>query len=177
VSIDLNLSVYITLTRILLAPALVIATMYGYPVPILLAIFLIAALTDWMDGACARLMNQVTAFGAFLDPIADKVLFFASFLSIVMVTGDVYLAVMGSMMLARELIVTFMRVYNNSHALSVSLIAKYKTGFQFAAIGYLFLAVAYPSWWPYNVGVILFFISLILSVASMLQYIKRVTYA
>lgn len=69
----------ITLLRILLVPAFVIALLYGAsPWPLILFVFL--ALTDALDGALARKLNQKTTLGTFLDPVADKLLLGATFL-------------------------------------------------------------------------------------------------
>jgi len=77
----LNVPNLLTLSRILLVPVFVDLIVYGYPRWALI-VFLLAGLTDALDGMIARLMNQRTTLGQYLDPLADKLLVVASFVAL-----------------------------------------------------------------------------------------------
>ena len=78
----MNLPNYITLFRIVLIPFFVYLMIYGYSRAALL-VFVIACVTDALDGMIARLTNQITVLGAFLDPMADKLLILSAFVTLV----------------------------------------------------------------------------------------------
>jgi len=78
----MNLPNYITLARVILIPFFVNFMIYGY-YPAALLVFGAACITDALDGLIARLMNQKTALGAFLDPMADKLLILSAFITLV----------------------------------------------------------------------------------------------
>jgi cardiolipin synthase len=79
----MNLPNYITLFRIVLIPFFVYLMIYGYYRAALL-VFVIACVTDALDGMIARLTNQITELGAFLDPMADKLLILSAFVTLVL---------------------------------------------------------------------------------------------
>ena len=81
----MNLAIFLTLIRVLLVPALIIAITYNSPAA--LSIFVLGCLTDALDGYVARTFNQKTEFGTFLDPLADKLLLISAFLSIYFHSG------------------------------------------------------------------------------------------
>jgi cardiolipin synthase len=79
----MNLPNYITLVRIILIPFFIDFMIYGYYGPALM-VFAVACVTDALDGMIARLTNQITDLGAFLDPIADKLLIISAFVTMVL---------------------------------------------------------------------------------------------
>jgi CDP-diacylglycerol---glycerol-3-phosphate 3-phosphatidyltransferase len=106
---DVNLPNWITLARLLLTMAYVIAASFSGEAPawFTLVAFVVAATTDWLDGYLARRLNQVTALGKLLDPLVDKILVCAAF---------IHLSVVGAcpmwvtiLILAREFLVTGLR--------------------------------------------------------------------
>ena len=107
-----------------------------------LAIFILAAITDWFDGHLARAWNQESRFGAAMDPIADKAMVV---IAIVVITGysgmNPWLILPATVILFREVFVAGLREYLGSKAvqLRVTNIAKWKTTAQMVAIAILFL--------------------------------------
>jgi len=140
----MNIPNAITLVRVVLIPFFVDLMIYGYHGPAL-AVFVVACLTDALDGLVARLTNTRTELGAFLDPMADKLLIVASFVTlailsripiwlvIIVVSRDIIL-VMGSLV-----------IYITGHRLTVrpSLIGKATTVLQFAVVTVTLVLVAY----------------------------------
>lgn len=139
----MNLPNALTVFRIFLIPLLVVVLLTKFPSSefIAVAIFLAAAFTDWLDGRIARKHGQITAFGAWLDPIADKLLVAAAFLALV----ELRLAPawMVLLILGRELAVTGLRniALLQGFAIEVSELGKVKMGVQVFAITAIILGV------------------------------------
>jgi CDP-diacylglycerol--glycerol-3-phosphate 3-phosphatidyltransferase/cardiolipin synthase len=99
-------------------------------------LFALAAITDWLDGYLARRMNQTSAFGAFLDPVADKLMVAAAL--IVLVDFDRAGIAASLIIIGREIAISALREWmarsGKSGSVAVSFIGKLKTGFQMAAI-------------------------------------------
>ncbi len=142
----MNLPNSLTLIRIVLTPLLVYLLIYISEVGSILAaaVFLAAALTDWLDGHLARRRRQVTNLGKLLDPVADKILVAAAFISLVqidLVPGWMVLVIVG-----RELAVTGLRGIAASHGVVIEArdLAKYKTALQYVTIILLILQTNVP---------------------------------
>jgi CDP-diacylglycerol--glycerol-3-phosphate 3-phosphatidyltransferase len=181
--IVLNVPNLITLSRIVLIP-LIIAIYYlpddwlsysGKNVAAT-AIFIFAAVTDWLDGYLARRLNQTSAFGAFLDPVADK-LIVAGALIVLLKEGRVD-AVVALIIIGRELAISALREWmasvGQAKSVAVAFIGKLKTGFQLVAIpmllydDYLFGVLNCTV-----MGTVLINIAAVLTVASMLYYLRK----
>ena len=138
-----NLPNILTSIRILLVPILVVVllTKFDGKEFVGLALFLLAALTDFLDGYFARRFNLVTRFGQLLDPAADKILIAAAFVSLVELDPSVTPSWMVVAILAREFAVNALR----SHAaleqvvIPAGLSGKIKTGAQIIAISLLII--------------------------------------
>ena len=143
----MNLPNKITIARILLVPIMMIiplvapyvglsGTIYGIHITniFVLIIFLIASLTDYLDGYLARKNNMVTNFGKFLDPIADKVLVFAAL--IMLVESNIIPGWIVTITLAREFMVAAIRmlVAKEGTVIAASMLGKIKTVTQMVAI-------------------------------------------
>jgi CDP-diacylglycerol--glycerol-3-phosphate 3-phosphatidyltransferase/cardiolipin synthase len=136
----LNIPNLLTWARILLIP-LVVGVYYMPLTPgeqnfIATAAFLVAAVTDWIDGWLARKLNQMSAFGAFLDPVADKLMVAAALVMLVHLNrADVALAVI---IIGREIAISALREWmakiGAAKSVAVSLIGKLKTIAQMTAI-------------------------------------------
>ncbi len=115
----MNLPNWLTTLRIFLVPPLVVVllTEFEGSEPIALAIFLLAAITDWFDGYLARKRNQITLLGKFLDPIADKLLIASVFISLVEM--KVVPAWMVVVIIGREIAVTGFRAIAASHGYNI----------------------------------------------------------
>jgi len=128
----------LTLLRIVLAPVFMLLMFLEFPGNSLaaLVVFIIASVTDAMDGALARKNDQITDFGKLLDPLADKMLTTAAFLTFVWLkigTGIVWIALI---VLTREFLVTSIRLLaaRDGHVVAASIWGKLKTVSQMTAI-------------------------------------------
>jgi CDP-diacylglycerol---glycerol-3-phosphate 3-phosphatidyltransferase len=131
----------LTVLRIILTPVFLILFLSGDPLlkQISLAVFIIAALTDWYDGWLARKFNYITSWGKFWDPLADKILTLTAF------AGFAYLHIiplwMVIVIISRDLIVTGLRAYADykGKTFPTSYYAKWKTFIQMAFLYYLLI--------------------------------------
>ena len=138
--------------------------------------FVVFAATDWLDGYLARKLNQVSAFGAFLDPVADKFLVCACVLVLVHLgRADVFVALI---IIGREIAISALREWmaqiGAAKSVAVHMIGKLKTTAQMVAIpfllfdGMLFGAIDTHLW-----GVWLIWISAVMTVWSMVYYLRK----
>ncbi|WP_296490235.1 CDP-diacylglycerol--glycerol-3-phosphate 3-phosphatidyltransferase [Rhodoferax sp.] len=138
--------------------------------------FVVFAATDWLDGYLARKLNQVSAFGAFLDPVADKFLVCACVLVLVHLgRADVFVALI---IIGREIAISALREWmaqiGASKSVAVHMIGKLKTTAQMVAIpfllfdGMLFGVINTHLW-----GVWLIWISAVMTVWSMVYYLQK----
>jgi CDP-diacylglycerol--glycerol-3-phosphate 3-phosphatidyltransferase len=139
-------------------------------------LFVVFALTDWLDGYLARKLNQTSAFGAFLDPVADKILVCASLLVLVHLTRvDVFVALI---IIGREIAISALREWmaqiGASKSVAVHMIGKLKTVAQMVAIpfllfdGKLFGVVDTKLW-----GTWLIWVAAIMTIWSMIYYLQK----
>nr|WP_282557807.1 CDP-diacylglycerol--glycerol-3-phosphate 3-phosphatidyltransferase [Providencia burhodogranariea] len=171
----LNIPTWLTLFRVILIPFFVLA--FYLPVswgPFVSAfIFVIAAVTDWFDGYLARLWKQTTKFGAFLDPVADKVMV-ATALVLVTESFDIwYVTLPAAIMIAREIIISSLREWmaeiGKRSSVAVSWIGKFKTTAQMMSlVGLLWR----PNLLIENLAIALLYIAAILTFWSMYQYLR-----
>lgn len=136
----------ITLLRILLVPVFVITLLYGPPVPAL-ALFVFLALTDVLDGALARRLNQRTTLGTFLDPVADKLLLGATFL-ILSVQGKIPTWVFV-VVFSRDLLIllgwNLIYILTKTSTVEPRWLGKSTTAVQMAAVSVLLLPALEPA--------------------------------
>lgn len=140
-----NLPNILTMLRLIAAPAVPLMFLYFHR-PwadwAALALFMLAAITDWFDGYLARAWQQESRFGAAMDPIADKAMVV---IAIVVITGysgmNPWLILPAAVILFREVFVSGLREFlgANARLLKVTRLAKWKTTFQMVAIAVLFL--------------------------------------
>ena len=178
-NLPLSLPNLLTGFRILMIPVLVLV-FYLLPMDVryLAAafVFSIASLTDWLDGHLARSMEQTTPFGAFLDPVADKLLVAVALILLVEVHANALLAIPALVIVGREIVVSALREwmsqYSDLGGVKVSMIAKVKTGFQMTAI--IVLLSQPPSLDNLLVilGFLLLYVAAGLTLYSMAQYIE-----
>ena len=177
-NLPLSLPNLLTSLRIFLIPVLVLC-FYLLPLDLrYLAsafIFSIASLTDWLDGYLARRMGQMTPFGAFLDPVADKLLVAVALILLVEAHASALLAIPAMVIVGREIVVSALREWMSTHSdrsgVRVSMVAKVKTGFQMTAIIVL-LAQGPDLTAPLVIlGYLLLYIAAGLTLWSMWQYL------
>lgn len=137
-------------------------------------VFALAAVTDWLDGYWARKFNQMSGFGAFLDPVADKLMVAAAL--IVLVEFERIGAVIALIIIGREIAISALREWmaniGKSSNVAVAMIGKIKTAAQMIAI---LLLLYYDSIGHFNtklVGQALIVIAAILTLVSMAYYLK-----
>ena len=175
-----TLPTIMTWTRIVAIPLIVgvfhISLAPGMANLIATVLFVVFAATDWADGYLARKLNQTSAFGAFLDPVADKFLVCASLLVLVHLNrADVFVALI---IIGREIAISALREWmaqiGASKSVAVHMLGKLKTTAQMIAIpfllfdGVLFGVIDTGVW-----GTWLIWISAILTVWSMVYYLQK----
>ena len=170
--IPLNIPNTLTILRILLIPVIVGFLVYDY-FDFALVTLLIAALTDMLDGSIARMANQKTEFGAYLDPLADKLLLMTTFitfslLDMVPVWSVIVVVSRDAILLTGTLLA---RVTNTKINASPSLLGKATTVFQLVYIILVLVLFSYQ-FDPASLTPLLYAMS-ILTVASGLHYILR----
>ena len=137
-------------------------------------IFTAAAITDWLDGWLARKLNQTSAFGAFLDPVADKVMVAAALITLVQL-GRVD-AIVALIIIGREITISALREWmakiGEARSVAVSMLGKIKTVSQMVAIPMLLyydpLGAFDPQYW----GTWLIYVAAVLTLVSMAWYLK-----
>jgi cardiolipin synthase (CMP-forming) len=137
-------------------------------------IFTAAAITDWLDGWLARKLNQTSAFGAFLDPVADKVMVAAAL--IVLVQLERVDAIIALIIIGREITISALREWmaqiGQAKSVAVSLAGKIKTALQMLAIPLLLYHDPLGGFNPHLWGTWLIYIAAVLTLASMVWYLK-----
>lgn len=136
-------------------------------------IFALAALTDWLDGYLARRLNQSSAFGAFLDPVADKLMVVAA-LVLLLKLGLVDV-IIAFIIIGRELTISALREWmaklGESKSVAVSMIGKIKTVFQMVAILFLLYQEPLLGMSTQAVGGLLIYLAALLTLWSMGYYL------
>ncbi|MDP3082283.1 MAG: CDP-diacylglycerol--glycerol-3-phosphate 3-phosphatidyltransferase [Rubrivivax sp.] len=140
------------------------------------AMFVFFALTDWLDGWLARRLNQTSAFGAFLDPVADKILICAALLMLLQL--DRVNAMVALIIIGREIAISALREWmahiGAARSVAVHMLGKLKTTAQMVAIpfllydGALFGVIDTRIW-----GTVLMYIAAVLTIWSMVYYLRK----
>ncbi|MCH7744165.1 MAG: CDP-diacylglycerol--glycerol-3-phosphate 3-phosphatidyltransferase [Proteobacteria bacterium] len=169
----------VTSVRIIFIPVLVIV-FYFFPLDwryiASASVFTVAAISDWLDGYLARKLGQMTPFGAFLDPVADKLIIATALVLLVEVHASAILAVPAIVIVGREIVVSALREwmaqYSQMRSVVVSALGKVKTTFQMIAI-ILLLAGGPDQDSPVVIlGYLLLYAAAVLTLWSMVQYLK-----
>lgn len=174
----MTIATQLTLLRVALIPLLVIVYYlpYGWHYFLSAFIFSIAALTDWADGYIARKYNQSTPFGAFLDPVADKLMVVVALVLLVEAHGSFWFTVPAMVIIGREIVVSALREWmaelGERASVAVSNLGKIKTTFQMTAIIVLLLFEPVKGSFFTTVGYIALYGAAILTLWSMILYVK-----
>ena len=176
--LPISLPNLLTSLRILLIPVLV-AVFYLAPVEwrylASSLVFALASATDWLDGYLARKLNAMTPFGAFLDPVADKLVVAVALILLVEVHARAILAIPALVIVGREIVVSALREwmaeYSERRSVAVSFVGKIKTAFQMVAIIVL-LAVGPEKTVFVTVGYVMLYIAAGLTLWSMYLYLR-----
>ena len=181
----LNAPNVLTLLRIALIPVFVLVYFLSVPWANIATagFFLLAALTDWLDGYLARRWNQSSAFGAFLDPVADKLMVAAALIMIVAnptrhpaLLSTPLFSVVVLVIIGREIAVSALREWmaeiGKRKSVAVSLVGKFKTGVQMAAIVLLLYERPILGFPAFRAGELLLYAAALLTLWSMGLYLK-----
>ncbi len=140
------------------------------------AIFILAAVTDWLDGYLARVLNQTSAFGAFLDPVADKLMVGVALVLLVQANPSPWMAIAAAIIIGREIAVSSLREWmaelGESASVAVSMLGKVKTTIQMLSIGMLLYHEPLREFAVYEAGIVLLYVAASLTLWSMFVYLK-----
>jgi CDP-diacylglycerol---glycerol-3-phosphate 3-phosphatidyltransferase len=174
----------LTTLRIALIPALVVVYYLPYPWahPAAAVIFGLAGLTDWLDGYLARRLGQTSAFGAFLDPVADKLIVTTALVLIVEDAAahrtalSVSIALSSAVIIGREITVSALREWMaelgaRAHV-AVSSIGKLKTTAQIVALLLMLYEKDFYGLPTYDIGFVSLFVAAALTLWSMIAYLR-----
>lgn len=174
----MNIPNILTLLRIALIPVFV-AVFYlpwNWANELTTAIFAIAALTDWFDGHLARRWNQTSAFGAFLDPVADKLIVAVALVLLVQVDGSPWMAIPAAVIIGREITISALREWmakiGQRTKVAVSIIGKIKTTAQMIALLLLLYRDPLIGLPIYEIGFFSLYVAAILTLWSMVVYLQ-----
>ena len=174
----INLPTWLTLFRILLLPVIVVVFYIPWRFSSLAAamVFVAAALTDWLDGWLARRLRQTSAFGAFLDPVADKLMVTVTLFLLVADHPTALLALTAAVIVGREIGVSALREWmaelGQRARVRVRLIGKLKTVVQFVAIIVLLVEHDAGTLRFYKVGETLLLLAAALTLVSGFGYLR-----
>lgn len=172
----MNLPNILTLSRLIMIPVFVavfyLPVQWSYIVSA--TIFAIAGLTDWLDGYLARRLDQTTPFGAFLDPVADKLMVAVALTVLIEEHASIILTIPAMVIIGREIVISALREWmaeiGSRASVAVSYIGKVKTTAQIVSI---IVLLAFPAAHVWSlVGTLLLYIAAGLTLWSMVLYLK-----
>ena len=173
-----NFIMLLTYLRIFFGPLIFIIAVFFEMYFASLVIFVICSFSDFLDGYLARKFNKESSLGKLLDPIADKILLCSTILSIILITNDYFIGLMGTLILIREFWVSGLREYtalnNIQGASDVSYLAKIKTTLQFIAIGSYLFSFSYGLSLGIFISSFILFLSLLVSLKTGMTYTENV---
>ena len=168
----------LTAVRIFVVPILVVVFYlpFAWSPLACAAIFALAAATDWADGFLARRLSQVSTFGAFLDPVADKLMVAVTLVLLVQRDPTLWLAIPAAIIISREIVVSALRELmaelGQRATVAVATLGKVKTASQMTAL--LLMLYRYdvgpiPVYW---IGTMLLYAATVLTIWSMVVYLR-----
>ncbi len=173
-----NIPNLLTLLRIVLIPLIVLVYYlpWEYAGRTAAVMFAFAGVTDLFDGYLARRLNQTSRFGAFLDPVADKLMVAAVLVMIVERHDGLWLTLAAIVIIGREITISALREWMSEiglrHKVAVSVLGKVKTTAQMVALFFLLYhepVLGLPS---HEMGLVLLLIAAILTLWSMVEYLR-----
>lgn len=181
----INVPNLLTLLRILLIPFFFVVYVIdaGWSNQVATFIFVVAAITDWLDGYMARRLNQYTTFGAFLDPVADKLIVATALVMLAtdqkvldLVISVPLFAAAVAIIIGREIAISALREWmaelGKRASVAVSYIGKVKTTLQLIAISLLVYQESLFGLPVFALGELLLFVAAALTLYSMIVYLK-----
>ena len=174
----LNIPNTLTLIRIAFIPVIIVMFYlpYDWARPACAWLYGLAAITDWFDGYFARKLNQQSKVGAFLDPVADKLIVAVALILIAAAHPDILIVLGTIIIIGREITISALREWMASLGLqakvAVSMLGKIKTTAQMFAIGFLLHRDEFYGLNTQAIGVVLLVIASVLTIVSMVIYLK-----
>src|SRR3984885_5079448 len=172
-----NLPNTLTWLRILMIPGIVVLFYlpYGWAHPAAGVGFALAGITDTLDGYFARKLGQTSRLGAFLDPVADKLIVAAALVLIVSRDPQWYLVIAAIVIIGREIAVSALREWmaeiGQRGRIKVSLLGKYKTIMQIVGLSFLLFRIDLFGIPVFSIGIALTAIAVVLTLWSMIAYL------
>jgi CDP-diacylglycerol---glycerol-3-phosphate 3-phosphatidyltransferase len=171
-----NLPNYLTWSRVWIIPviAALVVTPGDWANYLSAFLFCLVALTDWLDGYLARKWQVQSDFGAFLDPVADKLLVVVLLILLAIQAPGFLMVLSVIVIVSREIVISALREWmaglGKRDAVQVAPIGKLKTTLQMIAL--LFLLVADPGSWAYAIGLVVLYAAAAVTLVSMIQYLR-----
>jgi len=173
-----KLPTLLTLLRIALLPVIIVVFYlpYAWARPVSCLIFVIAGVTDWLDGYLARKWNQESRFGAFLDPVADKLMVATALILLVEFDNSPWLTIPAIVIIGREITISALREWmaemGQRGTVAVSWLGKVKTISQIVALSCLLYLHNFFGLPIYQIGLAALYIATVLTIWSMVDYMR-----
>ena len=174
----LNLANLLTLFRVAAIPIVVICfySPLEHARPIAAILFGIAAVTDMLDGWVARRFGQLSKFGEFLDPVADKLMVAIVLVMLVQADPDWYVDIIAMIIIGREITISALREWmatigERAHV-KVDWSGKVKTTFQMFGIGFMVYQNEFLGFDIYHIGFLLLVVAAVMTLYSMFVYLR-----
>ena len=177
-SYTMNIPNILTFLRLLLIPVIVVVHYLPFQWTFIVSssIFMVASFTDWFDGYLARKLNQATPFGAFLDPVADKVMVAVALAILIEKFDSPMMTIPGLIIISREIVISALREWmaelGKRTSVAVSFIGKLKTTAQMGSITFLLLTRELGEGFFGIAGLVLLLVAAVLTIWSMCVYLK-----
>ena len=178
---NLNVPNTLTFIRIGFIPVIIVlfllpADQYQWARPASAWLYGLACITDWFDGYLARKWNQTSDFGAFMDPVADKLIVSVAMILLAWAHNDLIILFGAIIIIGREIVISALREWmakkGKSDAVKVSMLGKYKTVAQMFALGFLLHRDDWIGMAVHETGLVLLVIASVLTIASMVDYLR-----
>lgn len=170
----LNIPIMLTYLRIVAIPFLIALHYFDYPF-MTAFVFGMAGFTDWADGYLARRWGQESRFGAFLDPVADKLMVAVALILVVEAQANPWVTIAAAIILCRELLISALREWmaeiGQRSQVAVSYIGKVKTAAQMTCLICLLYDKPLFGLPMHEIGLFLLAVATVLTVWSMVQYL------
>jgi len=174
----LTLPTAITLFRIALIPIFVVVFYlpFNWANLAAAAIFWLASFSDWVDGYLARVLKQESRFGAFLDPVADKLMVVVAIILIVQANPSIYIVIPSVIIVVREISISALREWmaelGDSASVKVSFIGKAKTTAQLFSLFLMIYAEPFYELPVFEIGLGFYYLAAIFTIVSMFIYLR-----
>ena len=175
---SINVPNALTYLRIALIPLIVVIFYlpWVWAGPVSALLFALAGVTDWLDGYLARRLGQESHFGAFLDPVADKLMVAAVLVMVTQQSNSVWMAVAAIVIIGREIAISALREWMSAIGqrakVAVSYVGKVKTTAQMIALTFLLYERPFLGLPIYEIGLVALYVAAALTLWSMVNYLR-----